>query len=448
MAPVVLGPFVLDPRTRVLTRDGEIEKIPLRTIEVLVALVERRGEIVTKDELLARVWKDSVVEEANLTVHVSLLRRTLGDAAPIETVSKRGYRMLALPGGAPAYPGATKGAGAEAGAGGAGVTAGGSGSAARGVAEDDEARNDVLRGRYFWNKLTRAGLEKAAAAFSRALESDPGSGAAHAGLADARLMQGLYGFDSARSVFEKARRHADAAMRLAPDSPDALVSHAFTTVFDAWDLETPRAAIDRARALAPGRADPILWSAFLHALRGEFLKALADVRAAQALDPLSLQAGVGSGFHLYLAQQAEPDPAPLLRVLDLEPEYAPAHWALGLARDRLGDHALAENAHRAAVLHSGGSPTMESNLARSLALAGRRDEARALRDRLAAEGLAAYRVAAIDLALDDRAGALDRLEEGLKRRDPWLVLLRVDPMFADLRDERRCRDVERAVYGG
>lgn len=423
---------MLDPRTRVLTRDGEIEKIPLRTIEVLLALFERRGEIVTKDELLARVWKDSIVEEANLTVHVSILRRTLGDAAPIETVAKRGYRLLAASGWMPASAGMTnEGTGARAGS---------------GADMDAGSRNDVLRGRYFWNKLTRASLAKAEAAFSRALDADPGSGAAHAGLADTRLMEGLFGFDTSRAAFDRARKHAEAAVRLAPDSPEARASRAFATVFDAWDLESPRADIRRAQELAPGRADPFLWSAFLHALRGETLKTIQDARAAQAIDPLSLQAGVGAGFQLYLAQQARPDPAPLLHVLELEPDYAPAHWALGLAQDRLGDHAGAETAHRAAVLHSGGSPTMESNLARSLALALRRDEAREMRARLEANGLAPYRLAAIDVALGDRGGALDRLERALGDRDPWLVLLRVDPMFDDLRSEGRYRAIEQGVY--
>ncbi len=69
-------------------------KVPMKTVEVLLALLHRRGEIVTKDELLQAAWPDSIVEEANLTVHVALLRKTLGAAVPIETIPKRGYRLL------------------------------------------------------------------------------------------------------------------------------------------------------------------------------------------------------------------------------------------------------------------------------------------------------------------------------------------------------------------
>src|SRR5688572_26850163 len=90
-----IGPFALDTRTLLLLREGEIVRVPMKTVEVLLALLERRGEIVTKDELMKVVWPDTIVEEANLTVHVALLRKTLGAAAPIETIPKRGYRLLA-----------------------------------------------------------------------------------------------------------------------------------------------------------------------------------------------------------------------------------------------------------------------------------------------------------------------------------------------------------------
>jgi DNA-binding winged helix-turn-helix (wHTH) protein len=70
---------------------------------VLVALVERAGELVAKDELLERVWPDVVVEENNLQVQVSALRKALG-AGAITTIAGRGYRFtlpLAAPGAAP-----------------------------------------------------------------------------------------------------------------------------------------------------------------------------------------------------------------------------------------------------------------------------------------------------------------------------------------------------------
>ena len=413
-----IGPYTLDTRTLLLLREGEIVRVPMKTVEVLLALFDRRGEIVTKDELLKTVWPDSIVEEGNLTVHVALLRKTLGESAPIETVPKRGYRLQAearspLP-----------------------ETAG-----------ERQSREAVLRGRYFWNKFTKTSLERAAAAFEEGLRLND-SGEAHSGLCDTRLMQGLFGFDLDRGVFSAARIHGEKAALAAVHSADAHASFAFSQLFDRFNFAAADLALGRARALAPGRVEPHLWSALFYAINGDTLRALASAREASALDPISLKAVVGSGFHLYLSQQYEPDVDPLLLALELEPEFAVAHWALGLAYDRLGEFERAERAHRAAVLHSGGSPTMESNLVRSLVLAGKRSEARNLGDRLRSEGLAPYRLATIDVALGENAQAITSLERALSVRDPWLVVLRVDPMLDAIRNDRRVKAIQKEVLRG
>jgi DNA-binding winged helix-turn-helix (wHTH) protein len=91
------GPFRVDPSQRVLLRSGTPVRLPPKTFEVLLALVESGGRVLTKEDLLSRVWPDSVVEEANLSHHVFALRKALSDdgqdARYIETVPKRGYRL-------------------------------------------------------------------------------------------------------------------------------------------------------------------------------------------------------------------------------------------------------------------------------------------------------------------------------------------------------------------
>lgn len=91
------GDFRLDPADKVLYRDGEPVPLTPKALDTLVVLVEQHPRLVTKDELLARVWPDTFVEDNNLAQHVSLLRRVLAEGAGsdpvIETIPRRGYRF-------------------------------------------------------------------------------------------------------------------------------------------------------------------------------------------------------------------------------------------------------------------------------------------------------------------------------------------------------------------
>ena len=93
-AAIRFGPFELHPARRQLTANGQAVAIGSRAMELLLALVARRDCTVSKDELLDLVWPDVIVEEANLHVHVSALRKVLGPQA-IATVPGRGYRFVA-----------------------------------------------------------------------------------------------------------------------------------------------------------------------------------------------------------------------------------------------------------------------------------------------------------------------------------------------------------------
>ena len=91
---------------------------------------------------------------------------------------------------------------------------------------------------------------------------------------------------------------------------------------------------------------------------------------------------------------------------------------------------------------------MESNLARSLALAGRRSEAEDLAAKLRALGLAPYRLATIQVALGENEEAIASLERAWAVRDPWLVVLKVDPMLDAVRKDNRVVAIETGVLRG
>ncbi|HKF55294.1 MAG TPA: winged helix-turn-helix domain-containing protein [Blastocatellia bacterium] len=92
------GNFRVDPAERLLTRDGDAIRLPPKVFDTLVVLVESRGRLVAKDELITRIWPDTFIEEATLARNISDLRKALGQAADqkyIETIPKHGYRFVA-----------------------------------------------------------------------------------------------------------------------------------------------------------------------------------------------------------------------------------------------------------------------------------------------------------------------------------------------------------------
>src|SRR5690348_8807277 len=93
------GPFRLDAVKRRLWRDGELVKLTPKAFETLLALVEKRGQTIEKDELLKKVWAGTAVEENNLNQCITALRKSLGDSREkseyIATIPGVGYRFVA-----------------------------------------------------------------------------------------------------------------------------------------------------------------------------------------------------------------------------------------------------------------------------------------------------------------------------------------------------------------
>src|SRR6266851_1284818 len=93
------GPFRLDPAERMLLGEGQVLALTPKGFDLLFVLVRNAGRIVGKDELMREVWPDTFVEENNLTVNISALRKVLGEGSSdqryIQTVPRRGYRFAA-----------------------------------------------------------------------------------------------------------------------------------------------------------------------------------------------------------------------------------------------------------------------------------------------------------------------------------------------------------------
>jgi Tol biopolymer transport system component/DNA-binding winged helix-turn-helix (wHTH) protein len=88
------GAFRIDAANRLLLKDGEPVALQPKMFDTLLVLVENRGQVIEKDELMSRIWPDTIVEESNLTQNIYILRKVLGTRV-IETMPKRGYRFSA-----------------------------------------------------------------------------------------------------------------------------------------------------------------------------------------------------------------------------------------------------------------------------------------------------------------------------------------------------------------
>src|SRR5262245_9450727 len=91
------GSYRIDVDKYCLYRDGELVLLPPKEFELLLVLVTNHGQVVSREELIRKLWPDTIVEEANLNVHISALRKVFGESPDahlfIQTLPRRGYRF-------------------------------------------------------------------------------------------------------------------------------------------------------------------------------------------------------------------------------------------------------------------------------------------------------------------------------------------------------------------
>ncbi len=318
-------------------------------------------------------------------------------------------------------------------------------STRRRTARHADAYQVYLRGRHFWSRFTPEHLERAFACFQEAVALDPDYAEPHAGLADAYLVLGLTGVVAPREAWPLARAAADEALHRDDGVAEAHVSRAFVALFEDWDWARAGRLLERARALQPDAAASHQWYGLYQLLLGNLEEAAVTLRRAEELEPLSMIVSTTQGFRLGLERDFEAELRHQQRTLELDPHQLLGHWGLGLALQHLGRADEALDAHRRALELAGGAGFLHAVLARTLALAGEPELARAQLEQAEAS---AYLTALAHLGLGNREAALGALERALEMRDPWLVLLAVDPPLDELRGHARFEAILEQVVPG
>src|SRR6202021_3316569 len=153
-----------------------------------------------------------------------------------------------------------------------------------------EAYESYLKGRYFWNKRTADGLKVARAYFNQAIEEDPKYARAYSGLGDTYALLGdwQYAVMTPKEALPKAKAAAIKALDLDSALGEAHNSLAFCLDGFDWDLESGGKEFRRAIELNPGYATAHHWYAWHLSLLGRYDEAIAEMKKAESLDPLSL----------------------------------------------------------------------------------------------------------------------------------------------------------------
>jgi TolB-like protein/tetratricopeptide (TPR) repeat protein len=311
-----------------------------------------------------------------------------------------------------------------------------------------EAYEAYLKGRYYWNKRTADGMQKALVYFQQAINEDPTYGAAYSGLADSNSGLTWHGFTSPAEALPKAKAAALKAIEIDPQSAEAHASLALV-LHHSWDWPGAEAEFKRALQLDPHYANAHHWYGDYLSVRGRHEEALLEARQALELDPLNLMIGAWLGLRYYLAHKYDLAIEQGRRTVDLDPNFAAAHLLLGETYVQIGLHeeGLAE-LERAAAL-SGNSPLYLAQVAVAHASTGRKTEALGIVAQLQAVSseryVSPYGLAQVYAALNDKEQTFKWLQIAYDDRAVWMSYLAVDPVFDGLRSDQRFQDLLRRV---
>jgi TolB-like protein/Tfp pilus assembly protein PilF len=310
---------------------------------------------------------------------------------------------------------------------------------ARRTATSPQAYELYLKGRFFWNRRSKEGLDKALEYFQQAIAADPNYALAYAGIADCYNLMDDWGSTPPQQTFPKARAAALKALQLDDSLAEAHTSLAM--VHEAWEWDWPAAEQEYKRALQlnPNYATARQWYAMFLVAQKRFPEAEAQIQQATQLDPLSPIITMAVGEVYNWEGKYEQAIAEYKKALELNPDFAGAWGNLTdlyqqahrypeamdaevKSQDLQGNHALAQ-ALRSAYARGGYDALLRVEL---------QDH---LRRRAAGEFIDALSIASFYAALGQNDTALEWLRKGYAEHSSGMLYLAVSPDLAALRSD-------------
>ncbi|HEY1272169.1 MAG TPA: winged helix-turn-helix domain-containing protein [Terriglobales bacterium] len=307
---------------------------------------------------------------------------------------------------------------------------------------DPEAYEAYLKGRYCWNRRP-AELGKAIQYFEHATARDPGYAAALTGLADCLNSLTVYSLAPASEGSVKAKHLAQRALEIGDSLAEAHTALALATIYE-YDFSTAEREFERAIELNPRYAYAHAVFSNLLAWTGRYEEAYTEVHRALRLDPLSSITNSMVGWVYLYGRRYDQAIEQLQKTLELDPRSGISWAFLGWAQSCKSQHESAiTSLRKSSEIYPGSGPI--AWLGQAYATAGYRGEALKILEQLQElskqQYVSPYGAGRIYAALGQTEEAFLWLETAYEQRAHWMVWLKFDPVFDDLRSDPRFQDL-------
>lgn len=316
--------------------------------------------------------------------------------------------------------------------------------------DDLEAYNLYLKGRYYWAHRPQ-GITKAIEHFQLAIDKNPSSALARAGLADCYVTLGSWENGTLPPVeaMAKAKTAASRALELDGRLAEAHATLAYRTTHYDWDWTTAEAQYKRALELNPNYAVSHHWYSHYLTAMGRTEESLVASKRCLELDPLDLVINIHMAWHHQFARQYEEAVEQCWKTNELHPNSFWPPYFFGMAYQQQGKIAAAAVEYQKAIQMSGNVTFTTAGLGHLYASSGRSAEARVIFDELLARAqntyVPAYDLALVCVGLGATDQAFEWLDKAYEERCGWLTYLNVEPRMDTLRCDSRFNDLLRRL---
>ncbi|OLD77170.1 MAG: hypothetical protein AUI33_04365 [Ignavibacteria bacterium 13_1_40CM_2_61_4] len=313
--------------------------------------------------------------------------------------------------------------------------------------ENAEAYQLYLKGRYSWNRRSPEALKQGIEYFQQAIALDPNYALAYSGLADSYYNLGAFGGVPPDEVRRTGKEAALKSVELDGTLAEGHSSLGSIKEWYEWDFAGADREYQRALELNPDYPTAHERYGVFLAHLGRFDQALAELKRAQQLDPLSLIINSDLGWVYYVARQYDEAIAQLQETIKLDPTFGRAHFSLAecYAGKHLYTEALAEALKYAEVSGLKG----RGQLGYFYAVAGNRDEALKILAEMQETAKQRYvpsgAFAQIYVGLNEKEQAFAWLEKAYQQKGPGMTNLKVEPRSDNLRSDPRFADLVKRV---